>query len=310
MFNSLIRNRPQPIADFDEAAYLAAHPDVAAAVRRGDEVSGLDHYRRCGQKEGRALRASSALALDNYVSEPPSQAAAFDLFKGEWASDIPNFGQGHALLFDDERIKWLAQCCGGFAGKTVLELGPLEAGHTHMLEQRGAQVTAIESNRRAFLKCLIVKNALGLQSDFVLGDFRPYLASTDDRFDLLLASGVLYHMTDPIGLIDGMARVSDHIGIWTHYYDETLAATPELRAKFAVEAEERTVNGVQVRLHKQVYLEAAAVNCFCGGSSHHSYWLEKGSLFDYWRALGFNVDAQRESPNPNGPAVLFYATRN
>jgi len=44
--------------EFDEDAYLAANPDVAAAVRRGDVVSGRRHFDDIGWSEGRALRPS------------------------------------------------------------------------------------------------------------------------------------------------------------------------------------------------------------------------------------------------------------
>ena len=58
----------------------------------------------------------------------------------------------------DERNKWLANEIGGLSGKSVLELGPLEGGHTYMLEQLGAtDITSVEANARAFLKCLIIE---------------------------------------------------------------------------------------------------------------------------------------------------------
>jgi hypothetical protein len=42
----------------DEAAYLAANPDVAVAIQRGDFASGLHHLEAFGQGDGRALRPS------------------------------------------------------------------------------------------------------------------------------------------------------------------------------------------------------------------------------------------------------------
>lgn len=41
---------------FDEREYLRCHPDVARAVRRGQEASGYAHWRRFGRDEGRRLR--------------------------------------------------------------------------------------------------------------------------------------------------------------------------------------------------------------------------------------------------------------
>lgn len=44
-----------PPANWNEAAYLARHPDVAQAVKMGAVPSGLWHFIKSGQAEGRAL---------------------------------------------------------------------------------------------------------------------------------------------------------------------------------------------------------------------------------------------------------------
>src|SRR5688572_15155391 len=90
--------------------------------------------------------------LDEYVSFEPSFTAPFDLFKGEWASIVPGYGGGFAELFDDARVRWIEEQMGGFAGKRILELGPLEGGHSYMMAKAGGIVTSIEANIRAFMK--------------------------------------------------------------------------------------------------------------------------------------------------------------
>lgn len=45
---------------FDEEQYLASYPDVAAAVRGGLFQSGLEHYQKFGQAEGRSLVAQAS----------------------------------------------------------------------------------------------------------------------------------------------------------------------------------------------------------------------------------------------------------
>ncbi len=49
---------PAQDGNFDEAGYLAANPDVAAAVRRGDVPTGRMHFEAFGRAEGRHLRLS------------------------------------------------------------------------------------------------------------------------------------------------------------------------------------------------------------------------------------------------------------
>ena len=165
--------------------------------------------------------------LDQYVMKPPSAQNVVDLFDGEWSSKLPEtFGlatrPGFAHLFEDGRVAWAEQQLGSFADNSVLELGPLECGHTYMLHQRGARsITAIEANSRAFLKCLCVKQLLGLdRANLLLGDFVAFLRENTARFDVLFASGVLYHMQQPMEVLDLMTRASDRLFIWTHYYDQ------------------------------------------------------------------------------------------
>jgi GT2 family glycosyltransferase len=62
-----------PESMFDEAAYMAAFPDVAAAVQRGDLGSAAEHYRLAGEKEKRLLRPEyrRQLALANRRADFP-----------------------------------------------------------------------------------------------------------------------------------------------------------------------------------------------------------------------------------------------
>jgi hypothetical protein len=56
-----------PPAEWRERAYLAANPDVAAAVREGVFESGYEHYRLAGLREGR----TGGLPLKRDVAELP-----------------------------------------------------------------------------------------------------------------------------------------------------------------------------------------------------------------------------------------------
>lgn len=68
---SLAEAAPPP-AEWDEAAYLAANPDVVTAVLRGIFRSGFEHFVRYGRQEGRpgvALPALRAQAAARFVEE-------------------------------------------------------------------------------------------------------------------------------------------------------------------------------------------------------------------------------------------------
>lgn len=254
------------------------------------------------------------MILDEYVKSAPSPQNAVDIFKGEWSSLLPPpLVAGTVPVLTDVRVTWAAEQLGGFAGQRVLELGPLEAGHTVMLEQLGAaEIIAIEANTRAFLKCLIVKEIFGLQrARFLCGDFVEYLRTGSERFDACLASGVLYHQQNPVELLALLARATDRLCLWTHYYDQQIISrTPHLQAKFpgAVEME---VAGYRHRLYRQEYQTALNWQGFCGGSAEHSCWLEKEAIIGALRHFGFtDIRLGYEHPDhPNGPAFALAALR-
>ena len=99
---------------------------------------------------------------------------AIDAIAGWNTSFPPHYGlkAGSLATYNDPRIYWAIECFGSLEGRHVLELGPLDGGHTSMLEAAGAQVDAIEANQLAFIRCLVTKEILGLtRSKFWLGDF-------------------------------------------------------------------------------------------------------------------------------------------
>ena len=185
-----------------------------------------------------AIDTAKRTTLQGYVHAAPSSQNAVDLFAGEWSSAFPEHAgvqAGPTPLFADSKILLLQEAFGSINGWDVLELGPLEGMHTYMLEQMGASsVTAIEGNGRAYLRCLITKEILGLQrAHFELGDFSHVLDEAPRDFDLVLASGVLYHQLDPCRMIAGASHVAPRLYLWTHYYDESMFDTrPHLVPRF------------------------------------------------------------------------------
>lgn len=255
--------------------------------------------------------------LDVYVKTQPSSQNIVDLFKGEWASKFPTESglisdPGYAGLFEDGRITWAESVLGSFKGKSILELGPLEAGHTYMFQKAGAgSVIAIEANSRAFLKCLCVKEILNLDRvQFLLGDFNAYMESSNTKFDVLISSGVLYHMTDPVHTLKLISERSDKAFLWTHYYDAVIAESDQLKKKFGPVQQDK-YNGVAYEYSMQSYLEALDWQGFCGGSAPTSRWLTRESLFGMLKSFGFNkLEVAFDQKNhPNGPSLAICASK-
>jgi hypothetical protein len=240
-----------------------------------------------------------------YEEGYPTHQTAINAVQG-WHTSFPpqfNLKAGKLPLFDDCRIHWAIESFGDLAGRRVLELGPLDAGHTSMLEAAGATVDAIEANRQAFLRCLIAKEILRLtKARFHLGDFVKWLEQTDVTYDLIVASGVLYHMSDPLRLLRAMANRSTAIYVWTVCVsDDSLTPTKI-----------EWMNGHAIRLYGQTYANTEANKSFCGGMEEEHYWMHHDDILSALKLLGFTslTLAHEEPDHEFGPTFSVFARKN
>jgi len=273
----------------------------------------FDRFRRFNA----APRQTRAEMLDQYVRATPAPQHALDIFKGEWWSSLPGewseLRAGQLPLFNDPRIYWGIEALGGVSGKRVLELGPLEGGHTYSLERAGAEsIFAIEASTKAFLKCLVVKELLGLErSRFVLGDFEEYLRATNERFDAAIASGTIYHVRQPVELIQNLARVTERVFIWTQYYvKDRLDAIPHMAHRFG-ESHETEFGGFRHTRHPYFYGDFLETSRFAGGSEQFSHWLSRDDLLGALRYAGFAeiIVGVDDLDHVNGPCISLVARR-
>ncbi len=257
--------------------------------------------------------------LEKYCTEYPSPQNAVDVFAEDWSSVLPDSVDvdtgGFAALFDDPRIDWAVEMLGDIAGKRVLELGPLEGGHSYSLETKhgAAEIVSIEANQRAYLKCLIAKELLGTsRTRFLLGDFNRYMADSGQRFDLVVACGVLYHMENPAEHIKLVCNSSDSVFVWTHYYDRDLidAIGPNVARKFSA-ATRTEYEGYEYTLHRQDYLDALGWGGFCGAGKQYANWIELDAMYELFDKYGFDISATgfEHLDHPHGPAIAFMAKR-
>ena len=254
---------------------------------------------------------------DAYIKEAPSAQLAIDIFTGEWSSALPSgfslqTSPGSAGLFEDVRIAWAHEKLD-FFGKQVLELGPLEGGHTYMLRRYGAsRVVAIEANTRAYLKCLIVKEVLGLERvEFRLGDFNAYFERANEKFDVCVASGVLYHCVDPLRSLKHIANLSDEIFLWTHYYDQGIIENSVNLKPFFRDPEKISMDGNEYVACRKDYHAALEWQGFCGGTELYAYWLSRDAILQTLDRIGFKkVEVSFDQPDhPNGPAFAICGRR-
>jgi len=255
-----------------------------------------------------------------FVTTPPAPQNAIDIFRGEWTSRFPADGPavqaGTVGLFEDSRLDWadarLRELSGqGFEGQSVLELGPLEGGHTHRLTRLGAaSVVAVEANVRAYLRCLVAREVLDIpRARFLLGDAVGYLRTVERTFDVGVACGFLYHMVEPVEVIALLARCCRRVYVWTTTYDEsTFVKHPDLVPTFGP-PHAHEWSGFAHTLYPHYYGDGLDYRTFLGGAQPTCCWMRGAEVVAALRHFGFTAVVSQEEDNAWGKAISVVAVK-
>jgi hypothetical protein len=138
-----------------------------------------------------------------------------------------------------------------------------------------------------------------------------YLENHNSTYDMVFASGVLYHMEEPIKLLKLISRATDRLFIWTHYYDQGgILNREDLRHRFSpVSSFEH--DGVSYEYSTQSYKDSLDWVGFCGGPKPVSKWLTRDSIIKALQQFEFtDIQINFDHPDhPNGPAFAICAKK-
>jgi hypothetical protein len=116
-------------------------------------------------------------------------------------------------------------------------------------------------------------------------------------------------MTNPVELLALMAKVSDKLFVWTHYFDaQVIHRQPNISHKFSGQIQSE-YGGFKHTLHRQEYKIALNHSGFCGGSDDYSYWLSRDEILACLKFFGFKrIQISFDHPNHvHGPCFAFVA---
>lgn len=258
----------------------------------------------------------------------PSDQTQVDVFAGQWIYELPVEGVTSGVgkgFTNPHPVVWMAQqAFGSLEGMSCLELGPFEGEVSYGLHHSGAEVTSIEARRLNFLKCLVVKNLLDLSRvRYMIGDFIKYLEEPGPEYDLCIATGVLYHMPDPLRLIELLSKRCKRILIGTVYIAPQIfdvASIPDSSALPTVQwtfpepdGELHEYKGLTVRHYRMVYPFDPTIHWTygAGGPEMHSNMLTDVDILRAVEHFGFRlVGHVRNDPGADrGPNLYFCAER-
>jgi 2-polyprenyl-3-methyl-5-hydroxy-6-metoxy-1,4-benzoquinol methylase len=173
------------------------------------------------------------------------------------------------------------------AGKTAVDLGCLEGGLSFELRRAGLEVLGVEGREENLRKCLLVrefyKDLGGL--DFVLSDVRAF--DPGRTFDVVVCSGLLYHLDDPAAYILQLGQLAAEGGML--YLDTHVAPEEGDFAQCAFTAElssQKTAiaNGVEIRYRE--YRENVTMHESSIGNTV-SLWMDTASHIELLSRAGF-----------------------
>jgi 2-polyprenyl-3-methyl-5-hydroxy-6-metoxy-1,4-benzoquinol methylase len=162
------------------------------------------------QTKDDAKRIHDAIASefpDEFDPQTYWTAAAAHKFRDffAWGHDHDfGFGFKRSGAMGQRHIEIVSECLqyglmpADLAGRAVLDVGCWSGGDVLLLAGLGAKVTAIEEHRRSAASatrlCELVQCPINLVTDSVYKDRQDWAS----RYDVIYASGVIYHVTDPL----------------------------------------------------------------------------------------------------------------
>jgi 2-polyprenyl-3-methyl-5-hydroxy-6-metoxy-1,4-benzoquinol methylase len=194
--------------------------------------------------------------------------------------------------YDDARIEILLQFSGGsFQGKTILDLGCNEGAFTAEFARLGAaHVVGIEARPLNYERCEVLRKLLRLPNlEFILGDVKDELPKWQHKPDIILLSGLLYHLSDPYSMLKVVQHTArDIVLIDTHIADT------EKSTHGCSELMTRSWGGHEYRGRSfpeyppDISKAAHEQMLWAAWSNENSFWLLEEDLLRMARDIGFS----------------------
>lgn len=182
--------------NFDEAGYLAANPDVAAAVAQGNWASGLAHFREQGRQQGRRQRFTASIE--------EMRRRKLERLKLFFRDDLP-FQERNGkpdFLTDELRLK------AGIVDTDAVSANGYDGYVLSLIDEfRDGLVLDCGAGRRPVCYPNVVNyEIVDYDTTDVIG-VGEVLPFRDGTFDAVISIAVLEHVKDPFACARELVRV-------------------------------------------------------------------------------------------------------
>jgi SAM-dependent methyltransferase len=174
------------------------------------------------------------------------------------------------------------------AGRSIIDVGCLEGGHTVEFARAGMIATGLEVRASNFENCLYVQRNLSLPNlRFVQADANQI--ALHGPFDAVFACGLLYHLDQPRAFLAEASKACRRI-ILLHTHIAQAAETPA-RARHGLSplAENEGASGRWYTEHNAPPQEQLNAMREASWANTRSFWLEKKFLLQTLLDVGFDT---------------------
>jgi hypothetical protein len=262
------------------------------------------------------------------VKTPPSSQTELDIFP-VWTYKIPAHGtvsgKASTFLIKPEFFSRAEKEFGDLKNFKSLEMGPNEGEIAFHLHHHGIKtVVSIEARPNNYLKCVVVKNILALDSvRFMCGDAVSHLV--DNYYDICYCTGVFYHLSDIESFFMNLSKNVKRIVFQTHYYspdakvydgndkeaidDSGKNGAPKVNWNFG-EAETFQMKGETFHRIKHYYSSGEGHSLYGhGGIEDYAYMMPLEDIVKAFEVFNWEIcgEVQNCPENIRGPWVSFLA---
>ena len=221
-------------------------------LNRIPDKNGLEFYTKQITSKGKTLSDVEKALLDSeeyhtIQSAPKFKSQCSDEEITKITESVPptkvgvRFAWYHSFRFGNVHVNGTVSSLGyqtwvgslipeNLEGKTVLDIGTADGYYSFLCESRGAKkVVAVDwyefpgfsaahkilDSKVEFRKYIIDENTLGMTIEKILGNMDT-ISEIKEKFDIVLLFGVLYHLPNPIMVMQNLLQQTNMLLIATH----------------------------------------------------------------------------------------------